>query len=228
MNITLILAGGTGRRMNNDLPKQFVEVNGKPLLFYPLTVFNNHKSISKIVVVVHKDYLNEVENYKNSYHLDKIIHIVEGGNSRQESVFNGLSYLKNIVSNDDNILIHDGARVNISEDVIDRCITAMETSNAATTAIKETDTIVLKNQNTISKVLNRDLVYHIQTPQIFKYGVIYSSHLKAREDKLDNFTDDGNLVRHYGHDVTIVNGSKNNIKITTIEDLNYFKFLLKK
>jgi len=224
MNIALIVAGGNGKRMGLEIPKQFVKVNDKPVIFYSLKAFSNVKEIDEIFVVCHKDYISDLYNIIKDYSIEKIQDVIEGGKTRQESVFNGLKAIKAAGCKDEDIiLIHDAARPMVSQEIIKDNIKSCLTYGACETAVKVADTIIKSEKgDNLNEVMNRDVLYQVQTPQTFSLGLILESHKKA---PCNCATDDAQMVKALGHEVAIVNGSKLNFKITTIEDLELFKSL---
>lgn len=224
MNVALIVAGGSGKRMGLDIPKQFVIIDGKPLLFYAVHAFAFHKDIDDLVLVVPKDYKEEVEGYIKKYSLPKISSIVVGGETRQQSVKNGLDEIKRKgIQDDDIVLIHDAARPLVSEDIITENVRLARSYGAVMTALPSVDTVV-KGTRSVEKFLNRDEIYLEQTPASFMFKVIYDAHIKA---KGNDASDDCSLVKENGIDIQIVKGNRNNFKITTQEDLKIFELLKK-
>ena len=224
MNIALIVAAGKGVRMENTTPKQFIQVMGKPLLYYSIKAFQDNKQIDYIVVATNEEYVQMTKNLCEKYKLNKVRGVTKGGETRQQSVFNGLSFIKSLDANDNSIiLIHDAARPLVSQKIIDDNIAACKKHDAVVTAIKVVDTTI-KGENNISDFLNRDELYQEQTPQTFRLGLILDAHNKVKE----NVTDDAKLAVKTGHDVQIVEGSKFNFKVTTPEDLIILEGLIKK
>lgn len=228
VNYALILAAGSGKRMGKtEKPKQFLLVNNKPLLCYSIETFQNNENISEIVVVTSKEYIREVQTLVNENKFDKVKYIVKGGESRQESVYNGLKALKdNNAQDDDVILIHDAARPLVSQDIINRNIKASQNYPAIETAIKAIDTVIEANEdNLLIRVPDRANVYQVQTPQTFKFSLIYKAHQMTNGKT--NATDDAQLVYKYlNQDVYIVEGERKNFKVTTIEDLEIVKIYI--
>jgi len=226
MNIALIVAGGIGKRMGLDIPKQFVVTNNKPVIFYSLKVFEQCNEIDSIFIVCHKDYIEYLNDIVQNNSLNKVKGIVEGGDTRQQSVFNGLKAIREAkYALEDIVLIHDAARPLITSNIIKDNIETCLKYDACETAIKACDTMIKSKQGEyMDDVVNRDEIYQVQTPQTFKLGLILDSHEKA--SKL-NATDDAQIVKQLGHKVAIVNGSKLNFKITTPEDLELFKSIVK-
>ena len=224
MNIALILAAGSGTRMGNaDKPKQFLPIYGKPLMIHTIEAFD------KIVIVTNEQYIDQVKVWCKQYGLSKVKDVVAGGNSRQISVYNGLKAVEELVSSpDDIIVIHDAARPLISQKIINDNIAVCKQFGAVDTVIKASDTIIRSKDNEIiSDIPNRNELYQGQTPQTFKFNIIKDAHEKALKEDIPNVTDDAKLVLSFGIDVHLVEGSAQNFKITTFDDLMMLKALLK-
>lgn len=211
----IILAGGRGTRMGSDISKQFIEVDGKPMLYYTLNTFINSELIKEIILVLPK---NEIEyckiNVLDKYNLN-VNKIVEGGKERQDSVYNALKE----VGNSELVLIHDGARPFTTDRIIEEGITFARKYGAAAPGVTPKDTIKVLDSNNFSKETpNRNTLVSIQTPQVFKTDMIISCHEKVREENV-KVTDDTMVVERYNHKVYIYNGDYENIKVTTKEDL---------
>ncbi|KGM95253.1 2-C-methyl-D-erythritol 4-phosphate cytidylyltransferase [Clostridium novyi A str. 4552] len=215
-NCAIIVAAGKGTRMNTGINKQFINLKGNPILYYTLKKFQDNIFIDNIVLVLSKDeiqYCND--NVLEKYNLDKVTHIVEGGKTRQESVISGL----NAAKDSEIVLIHDGARPFIEDRIINDGIKYAKLYGASACGVKVKDTIKIKDEDGFSKeTLNREELFSVQTPQCFKYDLILNSHKKALDDNIQ-VTDDTSVVENYGHRVYLYEGSYNNIKITTPEDL---------
>ena len=230
MNIALILAAGTGSRMGNaDKPKQFLPIYGKPLMIHTIEAFEMHDGIDQIVVVTSEGYDDQVKVWCKQYDLGKVKAVAIGSDSRQGSVYNGLQAIKALGAKaDDIIVIHDAARPLISQNIITNNIEACKKYDAVDTVIKASDTIVAsKDAERISDIPNRSELYQGQTPQTFKFGLINEAHENAKAGKIPNVTDDTKLVISMGKEVHLVEGSKQNFKITTFDDLMMLKALLK-
>ena len=213
----IILAGGKGKRMGTSVSKQFIDIKGKPVIYYTLKKFIENKRIDNIIVVLAKD---EVEYFKKNvlkkYEL-KIDKIVIGGKERQDSVYNALKSLDN--SNTDIVLIHDGARPFISEKIVSEGIKFAQIYGAAAPGVMPKDTIKIKNEKNFSiNTPNRANLVSIQTPQVFKFDEILECHEKIKYNG-EMVTDDTMVVEMYGYSVYIYEGEYTNIKITTPEDL---------
>ena len=230
MNIALILAAGTGSRMGNaDKPKQFLPIYGKPLMIHTIEAFEMHDDIDKIVVVTSEGYDDQVKVWCKQYDLGKVSAVAIGGDSRQVSVYNGLQAIKALGAKDDDIIvIHDAARPLISQNIITNNIEACKKYDAVDTVIKASDTIVASSDaERITNIPNRSELYQGQTPQTFKFALISEAHEKAKAGQIPNVTDDTKLVISMGKEVHLVEGSKQNFKITTFDDLMMLKALLK-
>ena len=230
MNIALILAAGSGSRMGNaDKPKQFLPIYGKPLMIHTIEAFEAHDEVDALVIVTNEVFIDQVKVWCKQYDLSKVKAVVAGGDSRQLSVYNGLQAVKEIAKNDnDIILIHDAARPLISQKIISDNIKACQEFGAVDTVIKASDTIISSvDAQVINNIPNRSELYQGQTPQTFKLSIILEAHEKAKSGLIPNVTDDAKLVLSLGKDVHLVEGSKQNFKITTFDDLMMLKALLK-
>ncbi len=227
MNIALIVAAGSGTRMGLETPKQFLLVKGRPLLYYSIKMFETYDEVESIVVVTNKKYISEVEEIIEEYNFKKIKVIVPGGETRQDSVYNGLLAIKEFASNNDIVLIHDSARPLVNHRIIYDNIKACQEYGAVDTVIGVSDTIVksIKGKDVEELPLRKEL-YQAQTPQTFKFSLIMDAHEYARSHDIPDVTDDVKLVMSLGKQVHLVEGSKLNFKITTQEDLDLLEALL--
>ena len=208
----IILAGGKGKRS-----KQFIEIKGKPIIYYTIKKFSENKKIDNIVVVLSKDEVGYFkENILEKYNL-KVDNIVIGGTERQDSVYNGLKSLED--TNTDIVLIHDGARPFISDRIIDDGIKFAQVYGACAPGVMPKDTIKIKNESNFSvSTPDRGSLVAIQTPQVFKFNEILECHEKI---KINNIvvTDDTMVAEKFGYSVYLYDGEYTNIKVTTPEDL---------
>lgn len=217
MNGVVIVAAGTGSRMNMGINKQFIKLEGKEIIAYTIEKFYNNSNIEDIVVVVKED---ESEFFKKEI-LDKYnfknVKIAYGGKERQDSVYNGLKLLDEKC---DVVLIHDGARPFVSDKIIDKSIEEAKEHKAIVVGVPVKDTIkVIDNDKNIVDTPNRSVLWAVQTPQTFDYNILIDAYKDAFKNKFYG-TDDAMLVERIGHKVKMLEGSYNNIKITTQEDLN--------
>ena len=217
MNGVFIVAAGTGSRMNMGINKQFIKLEGKEIIAYTIEKFYNNSNIEDIVVVVKED---ESEFFKKEI-LDKYnfknVKIAYGGKERQDSVYNGLKLLDEKC---DVVLIHDGARPFVSDKIIDKSIEEAKEHKAIVVGVPVKDTIkVIDNDKNIVDTPNRSVLWAVQTPQTFDYNILIDAYKDAFKNKFYG-TDDAMLVERIGYKVKMLEGSYNNIKITTQEDLN--------
>ena len=217
----ILLSAGAGNRMNSDIPKQYMDLKGKMILRYSLETFEHDERISEIVIVANEAWIDTVkENIVKQYGYTKVTDVVIGGKERYESVYKGLCALKDA----DYVMIHDGARPFVDHEMIVRLTDAVRTHKACIPAVKSKDTIRLSDdEGFVTMTPDRNNVWNIQTPQTFEYVKLKS----AFDDYMSNtaeygpVTDDAmvwELVT--GDSVKIVEGSYNNIKITTPEDIS--------
>lgn len=220
MNIALVLAGGKGTRMGTSVPKQYIEYKNKPILVHTLEAFAKHPQIDKVCVICPADSIEYTEELVAKYCIPKVAWVEAGGASRRESSYIGVSRLAQEFDGNSVVLIHDGARPNVSERIITENISAAAKFGACETVIPSQDTIAVSEDGVrITAIPERKKMYNVQTPQSFKLDLI----LKAHEDWIKkggtDATDDASLLLAGGNDVYIVSGEKNNLKITTGEDL---------
>ena len=222
-NIVILLASGTGSRVGADCPKQFIKINDKYLLEYSLETFNNHLNIDEIVIVCHPDFLDLVKKIvQNGYY--KVKSIVQGGDTRQESVNNGLF---SIDIEEANVLIHDSARPFVTTLMIDNVIGALTHHTAVSTVLPATDTMfVLDEAHCVDLIPNRSSLSRVQTPQGFYLNTIRKAHYLAQKDNLNLATDDCSLVKYYNlGEIFTVAGDERAFKVTTPVDLIFAKGL---
>lgn len=228
MNIAIILAGGIGSRLGADRPKQFIEVLGKPILVYTLEAFQKHADIDYIEVVCVKEWCGYLKKMTEKYKLTKVKWITEGGSTFQQSVINGIYFLKDKISSDDIVLTHFGASPFIESDIITDCIrVCKEKGNAISTmpflllsGIKDV------GGNSSSIYINRDTIACMNTPHAFRYCLIKELYDKAIKNGDINKVAEPHttaLMQYMGYTVYFSQGSQSNIKITNKEDLKLFE-----
>ena len=224
-NWAIIVAAGKSERFDDPLPKQFYEVAGRPLLSWTIEKFELASSIDKIAVVVSADYqLETTEKIIDPFGFHKVVKVVGGGESRQESVLKGLEALpaSTIV-----VAIHDGVRALVSPDDIDKVVNLAAAEKAAMLALPATDTLKKVKNHSVVETLDRNQIWLAQTPQAFEYKLILEAHRKFAENpKGTNVTDDASLVEALGVEVRVVEASSMNLKVTTAADLKYVGIVL--
>lgn len=224
MITAIILLGGIGSRLNKETPKQFIKINDKEMFLYSLETFLSVEDINKIVLVIEKNSFNEVKDILSKNKIsNKKVHLCIGGKTRQESSFNGLSYIKNNFKNCTFVLIHDAARPLVSKMTIKKNITAVKKFGATSTFIDINDSIVKSKYDKIENYLNRDEIKIIQTPQAFKFSLIYKAHLNTKS----TFNDDSSLIKNNGYNIRLVKGDIFNFKVTTKQDLKLLEAITK-
>ena len=223
-NAAIIVAGGLGHRMKSSLPKQFMLLGGKPVLQWSLECFNKVKSVEKIVLVLPKDWIEEGKKYISTFKPEKDFVIVAGGELRQDSVRNGLNAVE---EGFDFIAVHDAARPGIVPDLVEKGFEmAIEKGNAIF-AVPSYDTLAVVKDGMIVDNADRNLIYRVQTPQIFDYKSLQKALEMAKYENVIG-TDEATLVRRLGKQVYIILGNEKMSKITTSEDLEVAELLLNK
>lgn len=228
MNIGVIFAGGVGRRMNSkDRPKQFLLVHGKPIIVHTIELFEYHKEIDGIIVVCVKDWIPYMEEMKYRYRLDKIASIVPGGETGQMSIYNGLCAAEQIYGVEDTIvLIHDGVRPLIDSQTISDNIQSVKKYGSAVTCTLAKETVILvDDQSKVEEVPSREHSRLAKAPQSFWLKDILEIDRKAIADGKTNLIDSCTMMRLYGHELSVVIGPSENIKITTPDDFYIFRAL---
>lgn len=214
----IVLAAGKGRRMNSSVQKQFLELQGKPLVYYSLSCFQNSPLIDHIILVTGEDSISYCKNeIVDRYELTKVTRIVPGGKERYDSVYAGLLACEDT----DYVFIHDGARPFITEDILQRGLDGVKQKGACVVGMPSKDTVkIADSQNYVQETPDRNHVWMVQTPQIFSYSLIRGAYESIRKKDMRGITDDAMVAeKETGISVLLVEGSYKNIKITTPEDL---------
>jgi 2-C-methyl-D-erythritol 4-phosphate cytidylyltransferase len=219
----VIPAAGQGKRMKTRINKQYLQLAGRPLLAHTIDIFTNDAIIDQIVVVVGKDEIEYCrQEIIQKYNLGNV-KLVAGGETRQQSVYAGLMAFSPAISY---VIIHDGARPLLPSGVLKGIVNKLEEYKAITAGVKVKDTIKIKDkQNYVTETLARDRLMAIQTPQAFEFDLISKAHEAASGDLVA--TDDASLVEALGHEVKVIEGSYQNIKITTPVDMKYANAILR-
>ncbi len=232
MNVAVIFAGGSGTRMNTkDKPKQFLMVHGKPIIVHTIEIFERHPDIDGIIVVCIENWIEYMEEMKYRYRLDKIGKIVAGGETGQMSIYHGLCAAKEVYGCGSRaektiVLIHDGVRPLIDEDTISRNIASVREKGSAITCAPAKETFVLvDNQEWVTDIPDRARSRVAKAPQSFFLDDILKYQNMAIEQGERNMIDSCTLMRHFNVPLAIVDGSYENIKITTPDDFYMFRAL---
>lgn len=211
----VILAGGSSTRMGEGISKQLLKIDGLPVIVHTLLAFEKCDAINEIVLVAKKEEIPTYRSYKELYSITKLSRIVPGGDTRQQSAAKGFSAISDKA---DYVAIHDGARCLVTPQEIKTVCTAAYSCGAATAAARSTDTVKISKSGLIKKTVDRDTVWLAQTPQIFGVNIYRAALAMAQKDKI-SVTDDCSMVEHIDYRIKLVECSKNNLKITTVEDL---------
>ena len=213
--------------MNSKVQKQFLLIKGKPVLYYSLSCFQNSREIEEIIVVTGKDSINFCkQEIIEAYGFSKVKAVIAGGRERYDSVYAGLCACED----SDYVFIHDGARPFLTEDMIRRGKEAVLASGACVIGMPSKDTIKIADENgMVASTPSRSLVWNIQTPQIFSYTAIREAYERARQQNMADITDDAMVMERFGNmKIKLVEGSYENIKITTPEDILVAEKILEK
>lgn len=226
MNYVLIFAGGTGQRMNSrSKPKQFLELHGKPILIHTLEFFEKNELIDAICVVCIKGWENALKSSMEHYDITKVKWIVQGGATGHDSIYNGLQQLSQICRPEDIILIHDGVRPLISEELIEDNIKSVKNCGNAITVETATESVVqINDTGEVEEVPPRNRMRVAKAPQSFYFSEIWKVHEQARADEFKSI-DSAHLMHHYGHKLHTVESTPYNIKIATPSDYYVFRAL---
>lgn len=224
MKIAIIFAGGIGKRMNSTFtPKQFLKLNNKEIIIHTLEIFENTKEIDAIVVSCLEEKIVELKKLIENYRLKKVIKIVKGGKTSQESIYNGIIAAKEISKDKNSILlIHDGVRPLINQKVIKDSIDCVQKNKNAITVAPAVETIIKIKEGKIEDIFERNRCFMARAPQSFYLVDILEAHERARKEKKE-FIDSASLMKYYGHKLYVVEGPSENIKITTPMDFYIFK-----
>lgn len=224
MVTALIFAGGTGQRMNSrSKPKQFLEMHGKPIIIYTLEQFEYHKEVDNIVVVCLKDWIEEMKGFQKRYGITKVQKIVAGGETGHDSIYYGLKAMEDIAGPDDIVLIHDGVRPLITEELISQNIHAVKKYGNAITAEAARESVIRSvDGENICEELPREQMFIAKAPQSFRYGVIKELYERARRDGRKTI-DSSHLCSEYGVSMHMIKSTRNNIKITEPADFYIYR-----
>ena len=227
MNVAIIIAGGSGRRMGMDIPKQFVNVYEKPVLMYTLESFQSHPMIDAIEVVCIEGWHDVVWAYAKQFNITKLQYVVPGGKNGQDSIRNGVMELEKHFDADDLVLIHDAIRPMVSAEIISDNIRVAREYGNAITVIPCAEAMMQTEDGVVSVgSYPRDRLKRTQTPQAFRIGDICDLHRRALEAGVTNSVASCTLKIEMGEQVYFSAGSEKNIKLTTVEDIDIFKALL--
>ncbi len=230
MNVAVIIAGGSGSRMGQDIPKQFINVYDKPVLVYTLEDFQKHPQIDAILVVCIDGWHDVVKAYSKQFGIHKLKWVVSGGNSGQESIRNGIYALEGICSDDDIVIIHDGIRPLVDETVLtDVIVKCQQYGNAVSSLPYNEQIFVVDDEISTVKYIPRETLRRVSTPQAYKFGKLLWAYKKAFAEKIGIYGSSytNTMMVELGERLYFAAGSDKNIKLTTKDDLEMFKAYLK-
>ncbi len=229
-NIALIIAGGVGSRMGYDIPKQFVNIDDKPVIIYTLETFQKHPNIDSIFVVCIDGWHDILKGYAKQFGISKIKKIISGGSSAQESIRNGVNAISKCCNEDDVIIIHDGVRPLVDEEVLSDVISKCYLYGNAVSSMPYFEQLFIKdNDICTTKYIDRNTIMRVSTPQAYKMGKLKWAYDKAFAENIgissSSYTN--TMMVELGEKLYFASGSDKNIKLTTKENLEIFKAYLK-
>jgi len=230
MNIALIIAAGSGQRMGQDIPKQFINIYDKPIIIYTLEAFQNHPEIDAIEIVCLEGWQEILKSYCKQFNINKLKWVVSGGTTGQESIRNGIYHLEQECNIYDNIIIHDGIRPMVESSVLSELIITCNKYGNAVTSLPYNEQIFIKTDElTTNKYISRETLRRVQTPQAYKFEKLLWAYQTAFENGIGIYgaSYTNTLMVDLGETLHFSLGSDKNIKITTTDDIELFKALLK-
>ena len=225
----IIFAGGSGVRMGAGKPKQFLEVDGRPIIIHTLDIFENHPAVDEIYIACKEDFIGQLKRMIRRFDISKVKAIVPGGTTGMGSIYNALKASAEQCPEDTIVLIHDGVRPFISADLIDKVISTVIEDGAAVTCTPLFETpIISKGGEIVEETPVRADCYTAQAPQAFRLGMILKAHeiVRRNNPEYEGIVDNCTMMNSLGMAVPIVKGPRSNIKVTTPEDLFMFKAML--
>ena len=227
--VAIIIAGGSGARMGLNIPKQFVNINGKPVIIYTLLAFERHPQIDAIEVVCIKGWEETLKSYLDEFNIKKVKWIVPGGESGQESIRNGVYNLEGKVDDNDNIIIHDGVRPMLDEEIISDVIVKCNMYGNGVSSMPYNEQIFLKDDEASTvKYIPRETLRRVVTPQAYKFRKLYDAYQRAFKENIgitgSSYTN--TMMVELGERLYFAAGSDKNIKLTTVDNLAIFKAML--
>lgn len=232
MNVALIIAGGSGSRMGQDIPKQFINVHDKPVIIYTLESFQNHPLIDSIEVVCIDGWHDVLKAYAKQFGITKLKWVVSGGQTGQESIRNGVYNLEGQINGDDIVIIHDGIRPLVDSSILTDVINKCEQYGNAVTSLPYNEQIFIVDENspdTTTRFIPRETLRRVSTPQAYKFDLLNSKYHEAFEKKIGIYGSSytNTMMVELGITLHFASGSEKNIKLTTKDDLEMFKSYIK-
>lgn len=229
MIVALLTAAGTGNRMGQDIPKQFMHVENKPLIIHTMEAFQNHPNVNAIMVVTLPAWTAVLEAYAKQFNITKLKWVVCGGETGQESIHNGLLELKKDLSADDIVMIHDGNRCLVSSEIISNSLAMFHAHGSAVAAIPCVEAVFRSSDNGESSVISipREQLFRTQTPHTYTLEKLLWAHEEAKKRGIVNMAATCTLMQALGETIYFSKGSETNLKITTVDDMLIFEALLR-
>lgn len=226
MNIALVLAGGSGSRTEQSVPKQFISIYDKPIIIYTLEAFQRHPEVDCIIVSCIDGWHDVLSSYAAAAGIAKLHRIVSGGDNGQSSARNALLALEDVCKEDDIVMIHDAVRPMVSQEIITDCIAKAEEFGSGLSAIRCQETIMRTEDGETGRTgIDRNDIMRVQTPQAYQYGKALWAHKEALKRGITDAVYTNTLMLELGEELHFSEGSNKNIKITTLEDIDIFKAL---
>lgn len=228
MVTALLTAAGSGTRMGQDIPKQFIHVEDKPIIIHTMEVFQQHPGIDAIIVATIPSWIDVVKVYAKQFNITKLRWVVAGGATGQESIFNGLKALESELSAEDVVMIHDGNRCMVSSEIISNSLATFKKYGSAVAAIPCVEAVFRSSDDGESSTVSipREQLFRTQTPHTYTLGKLLWAHEEAQKQGITETAASCTLMQQLGETVYFSKGSEENLKITTVEDMIIFKALL--
>ena len=225
--IALLTAAGVGSRTHQDIPKQFLHINNKPLIIYTMEAFQKHPSVDEIIVVCLDGWHDVLKAYAKQFNITKLKYVVSGGNNGQESIYNGLAELEKYCDKDDLVIVHDGNRALVSQEIITDGIVKCQQFGGSIAAIPCVEAIFKSKDSIKSNIhIPREELFRTQTPHTYPLGKLLWAHSEAKKRNITNTTATCSLMNELGEKIYFSKGSDKNLKVTTIDDIEIFNALL--
>ena len=223
----ILLAGGVGKRMGADIPKQFINIAGKPIIVHSIENFQRNEQIDKIVIVCVKEWIEFAKDIIKEYNLTKVEWIIEGGSTGHDSIRNGVFFLKDKIKKNDFVVIHDAVRPILPQKAIDEVLrVAHEKGNASSSIVCHPPIVYTEDRESSVKDIDREHVMLTASPQAYRFDLALRCYEKAELENKHDFTFTSSLLIYYGERVYFAKGTTSNIKVTQKEDIALFEALL--
>lgn len=228
MVVALLTAAGTGTRMGQDIPKQFMHVENKPVIIHTMEAFQKHPGVDAIIVVTLPSWIDVLKAYARQFNITKLRWVVPGGATGQESICNGLNALREELDNDAIVMVHDGNRCLVSSEIISNSLATYHEHGSAVAAIPCVEAVFRSQDHGLSSNVSipREQLFRTQTPHTYSLGKLLWAHEEARKRNIQSTAASCTLMQELGETVYFSKGSEQNLKITTVDDMIIFKALL--